>query len=669
MRPIRRFNKLLITLTFLLPVLAQADVTRVEVSSTTTLSEQGIPYTYSLVEGLLHFELDPADPANLAITDIEFAPRNSGGMVEFAADFKMLVPSPDIADGTLVYGVNNRGGLSTPPEVSLSDPLAQRGYTYLVTGWINEISPRPGRIRLHAPVVGSEQSPITGDVRYEMSVLRPETEVAINGGGHLGYTPTEQGLAEATLTSRQYLADPRTPIESSRFEILVKEEPNSTQPEVSLRLDGGFTPGVIYELIYQAKDPVLAGAGMAGIRDMVSLLRYGGAAGSQLAGLGLPDFDQAVAYGFSQSGRLLRQFVYEGFNADTEGRIVFEGVVPFIAGAGFGMFNNRFAMPTRTNGQHSNYLYPNDLFPFTYGDSTDPFSGQRDGVLGKARAAGVAPRVMNIQTSNEYWVRGGSLNTTNPQGTADADIPDDVRIYIIGGSQHGSGSGVPSTEATTGQLPRNHNMWNPIGMSLVAAMVDWVAEGKEPPPSRYPRIADGTLVPSHIDGQINSAAWNPLDGYNHPGGIYQPIHASYGARWASDRIIDQHPQYSDHFYTTLVPKVDANNNDLPESTILPPLTSVPLGTFMPWNLRNPSTGGEKSLARLSGAYIPFAYTGEEARRNRDPRSSIDRLYSSYDQYLARYEQATDELIDQGYLLPGFKAVYMGLAQQNRAIFE
>lgn len=407
---------------------------------------------------------------------------------------------------------------------------------------------------------------------------------------------------------------------------------------------------------------------MAGIRDMVALIRHGGAASGELDQLNLPVIGNTVAWGNSQSGRLLRQFMYDGFNADLEGRIVFDGVIPVIAGSGYGMFNNRFAMPTRTNGQHSNHLYPNDLFPFTYGDSTDPFTGRTDGVLRKARASNTVPKLMHIQTSNEYWVRAGSLPHTNPEGTADAILPEEVRFYTIGGSQHGSGSGTPR-EATTTQLPRNPNMWSPFADSLLVAMYNWVAFDAEPPKSRYPKIADGSLVPTHTDKGINRDAWNRLYGINHPAANYTPSYADYGDRWLRQRIIDKHPTSSTQHYRALVPAVNTDNNDFASSTVLPPLTQVPLATFVPWNLRAASTGAEKSLARLAGAYIPFPANTAVAVQSRDPRNSIAGLYSSFDDYLDKYEAATDGLIEEGYLLPGFKDVLMNIARSNSGVFE
>ena len=645
-----------------------ADIERIEITDRGTLTDPNVNFSYQSISGVAYFTLDPKSESNAAITDIEYAPLNGDGLVEYATDFRVLVPDDSIANGGLLYNVNNRGGSVFPPERSMQHPLSGMGFTYLATGWINELSPRAGRLRLHAPIVGSPQQRITGQVRYEVSVGEQTETVNIAGAGHLAYEPTAAGIAGATLTRRLYQEDPRVPVERSQFMLEVMAENDSNQPIVNLSVTGGFQPGMLYELIYEAQNPVLAGAGMAAIRDMVSALRFEDVARDELEQLGLPEIDHTVAWGNSQSGRLLRQFMYDGFNEDLDGRKVFDGVIPVIAGSGYGMFNNRFAMPTRTNGQHSNYLYPNDLFPFTYGESTDPFTGRTDSILGKARASNTVPMVMHIQTSNEYWVRGGSLPHTNPEGTQDAVLPEEVRFYSIGGSQHGSGNGLPRS-ATSGQLPPNPNMWSPIADSLLVAMYDWVANGEAPPASRYPKIADGSLVPPHINGRINSRAWNRLSGVNHPDAIYKPGFASYGDRWMSDRIIDRHPMTTDMHYNALVPAVNSNNNDSETSTVLPPLTQVPLATFVPWNLRAVSTGAEKSLARLSGGYIPLPETMAAAEQSNDPRTPLVAMYSSFSDYLALYESATDTLISEGYLLPGFKQAYMDIARSYGFMFD
>jgi hypothetical protein len=666
----KKFSILLIA-SFLATITANsllADVSRLEISKQETLAGASSLSSYTSITGVAYFVLDPNETANQAITDIVYAPLNRDGLVEFSTDFRILVPNAAVANGTLLYNVNNRGGSRFPPEISPDHPLSKMGFTYLATGWINELVPEEGRLLLHAPIVRELSASIVGQVRYEVTVGASVDGVNIAGAGHLAYRPTNAGLRGATLTRRQYQNEPRVPIGGSQFELKVSEVDDSTQPMVSLVLEGGFVPGVIYELLYEAQDPVLAGVGMAGIRDLVSLIRQKAATAGELQALNLSVIENTVAWGNSQSGRLLRQFIYDGFNADLAGQKVFDGIIPVIAGGGYGMFNNRFAMPTRTNGQHSNHLYPNDYFPFTYGISTDPFTGKTGSVLAKSRSSNTVPKIMHLQTSNEYWVRAGSLPHTNPEGTADAVIPDEVRFYTIGGSQHGSGNGI-ARAASNGQLPPNPNMWAPFSYSLIVAMHDWVSQGVEPPASRYPKIADGSLVPSHLDGAINKSAWRQMKGVNHPRAMYQPASADYGDLWQSQRIISRHPKFSDDLYGALVPSVNDDNNDSPVSTLLPPMTQVPLATFMSWNLRSFTSGSEQSLARLSGAYIPFAANPAIANQMEDSRSTISGLYESFEDYLNQYEQATDGLISEGYLLPEFKQTIMTIARSNKSVFE
>ena len=200
-------------------------------------------------------------------------------------------------------------------------------------------------------------------------------------------------------------------------------------------------------------------------------------------------------------------------------------------------------------------------------------------------------------------------------------------------------------------------------------MYDWVANDKAPPASRYPQIADGSLVPAHIDGRINSRAWNQLSGVTHPEALYTPGFANYGDRWITDRIVDIHPLTTDMYYRTLVPAVNSNNNDSATTTVLPPLTQVPLATFVPWNLRAVNTGAEKSLARLTGGYIPLPASMAAAEQASDPRTPIAAMYSSFSDYLSLYESATDLLISEGYLLQGFKQTYMDIARSNDFVFD
>ena len=648
---------------------SSAEVTQIEIMHRERISEENTAYSYEKIQGVIYFTLDPADPANAGITDIEHAQTDEEGKVAYSADFKLLVPTGDIANETLLYMVNNRGRGTTPPEISLGHPLAEEGYTYLVTGWIHELEQSPEIFRIHPPFVGNEARPIKGEVRYEISVYSASNDVNITmSDGHLAYEPSDFGYDNVSLTQRLYQTDPRIPIDDSLFSLDVNSSPNSDLKEISLNIRGGFKPGYIYELIYEAKNPGLAGAGMAGIRDIVSLIRYGGEAQIELGELTLPEIKYTIAYGHSQSGRLLRQFLYDGFNEDVHSRKVFDGVIPYGAGGGRGMFNNRFAMPTRTNGHHSNHLFPMDLFPFTYGPTTDPFTGVTEGILSHAVSTGTVPYIMHIQTSNEYWLRGGSLPHTDPTGTFDAVVPEKVRFYTIGGSPHSSSNGLPR-QTKAYQLTSNPNLWNPILFSLISKMNDWIVDDLDPPPSKYPRIENHSLVASHLSGDINPSAWRPLNFVTHPTSSYTPSYNYYGARWADESIIDSHPTSPRGFYKAMVPSVNSDNNDLSLSTILPPTVEVPLATYTGWNLRTSEMGAENSLARLTGGYIPYARDDESAAANNDRRKSLASLYRTFDDYLQKYEIATDALINDRYLLPGFKSAYMDIARAMESIFD
>jgi hypothetical protein len=655
----------------------QAELSAIDIRSRTLLSEPDNPVRYELISGVLHFTLDPLHPGNQKIVDIQHAPLNTRGRTEFSADFKLLVPRGETQSTSLLYHVNNRGGSRLPPEMSLSHPLALQGHTFLATGWINEMPPADGRLRLIAPVLTHDGEPLTGRVRYEIIPSSHGNDLNIAGSFHLAYPPVVDALPDATLSVRPRQDADRLLIARDQFSLTIEDVADSNQPLITLNLNGGMQAGQIYELMYDAQDPVLGGAGLAGIRDVVSALRHATTTevptqlNADITELSLPPINAAVAWGYSQSGRLLRQFLYQGFNEDLGGRQVFDGVVPLIAGAGFGMFNQRFAMPTRTNGQHENHLFANDFFPFTYGDSTDPYSGRTDGILKKARETATEPKLMHIQTSNEYWLRGGSLPHTDPLGRSDADIPDNVRFYTIGGSPHSSGTGTPGP-ASSGQLPANPNLWTPIAESLLSAMVVWVNEGELPPPSVYPSISRGTLLMSHLGDSaddINPAVWRVIPCINHPRTLYQVAYTDFGARFLTEGIAHLPDLNSERKYGTRVPATGTDNNDLATDLILPPLTAVPVATFVPWNLRTVASGADTELATLSGGYLLLPLTEQAARDAGDPRPAVRSLYRDFADYLQQYESATDALIARGFLLPAFKSVLMSLAQSQQTLFD
>lgn len=653
----------------------QAAVTRIEIAKRLPYAE-GQPIgergPYERMLGRVHFAVDPAAAANAQIIDLELAPRNPQGLVEFSADLEILAPV-DLAkaNGTLLYDVNNRGNRLCLGQFNTGADhfLMRQGYVVVWSGWIAEVLPGGERLRLDAPVARQpDGSPITGSVRAECVPDAATERLTITYGANNGsFAPTERGLREATLTWRLREADPRVaiPREQWRLEMTPVEVDGQrgVLPLIELVMPAGLRPGYIYELIYEAKNPLVQGLGLAGIRDLVSCLRNETDQHNPLKMAdNQPVVERTIGFGVSQSGRCLRQLLFDGFNADEQGRPVFDGLIPHVAGGGLGFFNHRFASPTRHNTQHDNHLYPVDIFPFTYGDETDPFSGRTDGILRRARAAGCVPKIMHTQTSAEYWTRSGSLVHTDPAGERDAEIPPEVRIYAIGGAQHGPGSGVAGPR-TSGWMPHNPTDYRPAMRALLTALNAWIRDELEPPPNRYPRITDGTLV----DWNEKASGWRALPGVRYPEAINQPEFRDYGPDFYSRRQITVHPPVIRGSYRVRVPAYGADDNELGMLSL--PAIAVPVATFTGWNLRHSSVGAETELLSLAGGYIPFAQSATDRAASGDPRPTLQERYGSFEKYREQFTQAARKLIDERCLLEEDLPRLLEQAETNAGLFE
>ncbi|MDW8224322.1 MAG: alpha/beta hydrolase domain-containing protein, partial [Gemmatales bacterium] len=466
---------------------------------------------YVKLVGVARFAIDPDHPAHRDIADLALAPRNAQGKVEFRADVYILAPA-DLrkGNGTILYDVNNRGnklalvyfneapGNNDPTSEADAGNgfLMRRGYTIVWSGWIGELLPGNHRLLLEPPPVLENGRTVRGLARFEMSTDIPVDWLPLSRRpGHGSYRPTEEGLRKAELTWRMREGDPRVliPREQWRVEIITPKPPeqgvSGTLPEVRLYVAGGFRPGYLYELITEVEGAFVQGVGFAGVRDLVSFLRYDKSERNPLRVGGQPAIQRAYAFGVSQSARFLRHFLYLGFNADERGGRVFDAVWPHVSGGGLGFFNHRFAQPTRHNGQHEDHAYPADMFPFTYGDSYDPFQQREDGILRRLRREHpeCVPKIFHTQSAAEYWHRSGSLVHTDPQGRQDAVIPPQVRIYAFAGTQHSPGDGsLPAPgKLNSGHtdLPTNPANYRPLLRALLDALDAWVKDNKEPPPS------------------------------------------------------------------------------------------------------------------------------------------------------------------------------------------
>jgi hypothetical protein len=626
---------------------------------------------YEKLVGVARFAVDPKHSRNQAVVDLSLAPRNAQGFVEFETDVYMLAPK-DAAkgNGAILYDVNNRGNklaLGMFNRGGGNDPttaadagdgfLFRRGYTVVWSGWIGELLPGGNRLLMRAPIATESGQPIRGKVRYEMvSDTAAETLPLSRREGHGSYPPTAHGEAEGTLTWRMRETGERVPIPKEQWSLERMPIPKiehggpGTLPQIRLRLSGGFRPGYLYELICEAEGPIVQGLGYVGVRDLLSFLRNDNSERNPLRSADKSAIQRVYGFGVSQSGRFLRNYLYLGFNGDESNRKVFDGLMPHVAGGGLGFFNHRFAQPTRHNGQHEEHLFPGDYFPFAYGDAADPFNRNFDpfknanGVESLTRHTEPErlPKIMHTQSAAEYWHRSGSLVHTDPLGHTDAEIPENVRIYAFGGTQHGPASNPPGRG--NGDNLLNPGDYRPYLRGLLDAVDAWVRNGTEPPPSVYPRIDQGTLV----DWRQRSTGFPAIPGVRYPEVIQQPPALDHGPDFATKGLLTTLPPRIKGHYTVLVPRSGADGNDL--GCLSPPEVAVPLATYTGWNLRRRDPGAEGMLLSLSGSYIPFPKTGAERKAAGDPRASIEERYASFEHYRDLFTARCAELMKGRYLL-------------------
>ena len=597
-----------LTLFVLCAALLPAAVTKVEITDRSDLPIAGA----ERIAGKVHFALDPKNPANEIIVDLDRAPRNAQGLVEFSADLRILRPKdPAKRNGTMIMESANRGKTSMPSvgmpgranpmrtAQDIGDPwLLEQGFTLAWVGWEFDMPPAADLIRLlDVPVIRG----ITGPVRAQIQLDQKATMSSLADRGLAAYVVADPSSGRMTVRDG--------------FDGMKKEIPRAdwrfTSDGKSVEYPKGFEPGRIYEVVYTAKDTVVAGVGMAAFRDYVSYAKKQG------------EIKYAMAYGPSQNGRFLRNFVRDGFNGDEQGKKVYDGVWAHIGGAGVGSFNVRFAQPSRTR-----WNYPTDLPPFT-----------PEGLLAKSRAAGVAPKLFLTNNSNEYWNSGGSLVHATIDGKRDLPPPADARIYYVAGMQHESASGPPTAAV---QYPGNDLQIRWFMNGMVIAMNDWITKGVEPPPSRYPSVTRGELT------DLPGLKFPKLAGVRPPAKIYRPRVLDFGPDFLTKGIVSIEPPKEGEIYTALVPQVDADGNEI--AGVHLPQLSVPLGTYTGWNLRQPKIGASEATYVNIGSTFPFALTRAERTGSGDPRPSIEERYKGEADFLAKTEAAARELVKQRYIV-------------------
>lgn len=650
MRPTRprrvRVGLALVTLIVTMAAPATAEVSRLVVNT-----RQALPGgDYEKLAGTVELELDPTHPANAVIVDLERAPRNARGRVQASADFMVLrLRRPPERGSTALLEVSNRGGKAALPyfnraawsldpatEADLGDRLLMRlNLTLIWVGWQFDVPRQPSLLRLRAPIASGANGPIEGLVRSDWTIDRPTTTLALAHRDHVPYPVADTHHADDVLTVRSTRLGPREIVPRDRWRFARAEGARVVDDPTHIQLDGGFRRGMIYELVYRARNPVVVGIGLAVVRDLVSWARYDPRSEFPVTA--------AIGIGISQSGRFLRHFLYQGFNTDEAGRTVFDGMLIHTAGAGRGSFNHRFAQPSRDAHRFSAFFYPTDLFPFTSRTQTDPETGIADGLLARsATRSDHRPKIFFANTGYEYWGRAASLIHTSPDGRVDvAPLPNE-RIYHLAGGQHFVGAFPPSTAEQMGQAYRG----NPLDFlvtlrALLVRLVEWVVNDRPPPASAYPTLGAGTLV------SIDALKFPRMPDVRAPAVIHQAYRVDYGPRWAAG-IITREPPGIGAPFPALVSQVDADGNEVAGVRGLELL--APLATYTPWQLRGGDGADAGELVDFLGTYVPLPRTEGERHRWGDSRVSIERRYVDKPAYLAVATRGAEALVGAGLLL-------------------
>lgn len=683
---------------------AQARITRIEITKVEPAFDGrsfGGVGAYEKLTGKAYGAVDPKSARNRIIQDIALAPRNKQGLVEYVTDIEIIRPKDSAkGNGVLLVEVPNRGNKTTIRNFNADMPgdladlnalkssgdgfLMKEGYTVVWFGWQGDLVPGNNRVRLQAPVARNRDgSPVTGVVRSELVVNAPAKTLPLSSGYFTGVTHTAyptvstdntKPLADGfrpTLTVRGKENAPRVviPTDQWRFGSCDDGKP-ATVSDTQVCLSSGFQPGKLYELIYQAKDPIVLGLGFAALRDVGTFLKYDA---KDDAGTPNPVYrkgQKTVVLGTSQSGRFIRSYLHLGFNRGENGRIAFDAAEPHIGG-GLMPLNVRFGHPGRAWGDQIDHLYQAYDFPFHYAKQKDPITGRNQGILDRCTADKSCPKIFHVATALEIWEGRQSLGLTDPLGSRDVPDPANVRTYILASTQHSSAPlplpAAPPFGMCVQQSNPNPHLW--AMRALLTELTGWVRDGKTPPASIKPSIANGTLVPPN-QVRIPEVPATNYGGVPRPAlryvGANNPLQVldfgpGYRAGDSSGVISIEPPKPGVRSYGILVPQADADGADL--DGVKSVYQQAPIGSYMAWNIGRKDRF-EDGFCLFQGAFLPFAATKAEREAAGDPRPSLEERYPSKDAYVAAVRKATQNGVAERTLLPADAAFLVKQAETD-----
>ncbi len=657
-------------------VRAEARVVRFVVEQTRIFAD-GISFgavgQYQRLDGTAYMEVDPADPLNAVIVNLDKAPRNDRGMVELSSPFFILKPlQMNRGNRKIFYVINNRGNKQpmgyfnyVPAGPGINDPinaadagdgfLMRLGYTVVDAGWQGDVALGGNRLFPNLPVATQpDGSPIVAPVRIEYSdrTIPAAGTFTLSLEGDPNFVPYETAdsdTTQSTLTVRDDVFGKKVPIPPDRwaFGTCPTGEESLTPTTTDICLFDGFEADKLYELIYPAKDPKVMGLGYAVTRDIGSFLRFqtrddDGNPNPLARSRREVGIVRSYSFGGSSTGMYQRDFLYLGFNEDESHRRVFDAAWIHKPGTHRLFANVEFADPNTYSREDDRHDFLSTSYPaLSYAVRTDEISGIRDGIL---KRPDTDPLVFHTDTELEYYEFRSSLYLTNAYGDP-IELPSNLRIYLLSSFQH-SGNNPADFPGPRGMCQNftNPNYHGPTLRALLMALDDWADRGVSPPDSEVPNVAEGTLV------SLDQAreAFPAIPGVQFPPGLntlelldFGPEFNSVGGR------LTLLPPLLGPSYTLLVPRPNEDGLDI--AGIRPIEIRAPLGTNTGWNVRAPGRR-DPHLCGLSGSFIPFAVTRAERLASGDPRRSLRERYHNHHGYVRAVRQAARELVCQGFLL-------------------
>ena len=609
---------------------------------------------YEILRGIVEAELDPSDPKNAIITDLDLAPREPNGKVKYATTVVIAKPI-DMASssGVLVHLNSNRGGTGfTIPDGPPS------GDVEVLVGWQAELPETATHRVTLAPIARNpDGSDVTGVLLARMADMDPgTTTMTLQVLGRAIPYDAVMGQAGARLIRKA--SETRTGVNGPTSEVSASDWafadcrtapfPGTPDPR-RLCVRGGFDPTYLYEMSYQVRNPYVLGVGLAALRDVNSFLRYEAADASGTPNPVAGGITHAIIQGVSQSGNILKTWLNLGFNQDLQGRIVFEGANPHIAGRQTSI-NVRFGLPSG-----SGTLYePGSEGVLWWARYQDDVRQDREaqGLLDRCTASNTCPKIFETFGATEFTGRLMSVASVGTDARADLPLPSNVRRYYFPGTTHGGGDGgFSATPESPGacMLAPNPNPESEQVAALRVALTEWVVSEREPPPSEYPTLAAGTLVA----GNAQAMGFPAIPGVPSLDGLAIPlIDYDFGDEMRYNDfsgVITKQPPAIGAIVPPLLPVVDADGNET--SGVPSVLHQVPLGTYTGWN---PSGRGwfegQACGGGLQGGFIPFTKTRREAVAAGDPRPSLEERYGTQEGYVCAVTKAAEREVQRRFLL-------------------